>query len=446
MSDDFKIPDTSDTEETGRFIMFFHPEALPDVSRAARDLAGMKMPTTRGEAEEVAASGEWGGMDAFVLPTLGVAVSSVPPEQMALLAAAADDLPIRRVRREYVFRIASDFGAPDVRVSSEYLRGFRAGVDALAGSLLGGAPAPSPLAEAQVLAGTSFRDNESFTWGLQATGVSESQLTGRGVRVALLDTGFDAAHPDFAGREQEVVSMNFVPGVQTAADDNGHGTHCLGTLGGPLKAGAGPRYGIACDAELFVGKVMKSTGKGDEWDILKGIEWAIQNRCRIVSLSLGKEVAPGASPDPDYEEIGALALSHNCLLIAAAGNESERPGPIAPVNIPANSRTVMAVGAIDRRLGLFRNSNGGLNPDGGQIDLVGPGVEVRSSKRLPPHPHYGNASGTSMATPHVAGVAALLMQEDPGATAEAIWARLTQRSLRLDLPGRDVGNGLVRVG
>ena len=444
MSDDFKITDTADAGETGRYIMFFHPEALPDVSRAALDIAGMRMPTTRGEAEEVAASGESGGMDAVVLPTLGVALSSVPPEQIGLLAAAAEGLPLRRVRREYVFRIASDFGSPDLRVSREYIRGFRAGVDALADNMLGDVPAPSSLAEAQALAAQSFRDNESFTWGLQATGVSESQFTGRGIRVALLDTGFDADHPDLAQRG--VVSKSFVPGVETAADDNGHGTHCLGTLGGPRQAAAGPRYGIASEAELFVGKVMKSTGKGDEWDILQGIDWAIQNRCRIVSLSLGKEVAPGGPPDPDYEEIGSLALSQNCLLIAAAGNESDRPGQVAPVNIPANSRTVMAVGAVNRKLVLDRQSNAGLNPDGGQIDLVGPGVEVRSSLRRPPHPHYGSASGTSMAVPHVAGVAALLMEEDPAATAEQIWARLTQRSLRLELPGTDVGNGLVRVG
>lgn len=442
MSDDFYISDTPDSEETGRFVMFFHPDALPEVARAARNVAGLGMPSTRGEAEEIAASEEWGDSETIVLPTLGVAISSVPPEQINSLNAG-DGLPVRRIRREYVFRIASDSGEPDVRVSPKYLRGYRAGVNALVENLLGGDPATLPLAEAEARAATSFRNNESFTWGLQATGVSESQLTGRGVRVALLDTGFDADHPDFA--ERGVVSKSFIPGVETAADDNGHGTHCLGTLGGPREAKSGPRYGIAHDAELFVGKVMKSTGKGDEKDILQGIDWAIRNKCRIISLSLGKVVGPGAPPDPDYEQIGAFALMQNCLLIAAAGNESDRPGQVEPVNIPANSRTVMAVGAVDRRLALYRNSNGGLNPDGGQIDLVGPGVEVLSSKRLPPNPHYGNASGTSMATPHVAGVAALLMEEDPGANAEQIWARLTQRALRLDLSGTDVGNGLVRV-
>lgn len=442
MSNDFFISETPDGEKSDRFLMFFNPEAQSDVAKVLRNEAGLKVPSTREEVEEIAAADAWGDSDTVVLPTLGVVITSAPPEQINSLDLRGD-FPIRRIRRAYVFRIASGSGDPDVRVTPEYLRGYRAGVNSLVENLLSSGPS-FPLDEARALAAISFRDNESYTWGLQATRVSESQLTGRGVRVAVLDTGYDADHPDFADRG--VVSKSFIKGIETAADDNGHGTHCLGTLGGPRTATAGRRYGVACEAELFVGKVMKSTGKGDEEDILKGIDWALRNKCRIVSLSLGKEVARGAAPDPDYEQIGARALELNCLLIAAAGNESDRPGTVEPVNIPANSRSVMAVGAIDRRLALYPNSNGGLNPEGGRIDLVGPGVEVYSSKRLPPNPHYGSASGTSMATPHVAGVAALLMQEDPTATAEQIWARLTQRALRLELSGTDVGSGLVRVG
>jgi len=425
---------SADGEETGRYLIFFHPEALPDTARMAENVAGITMAATAEDAELATASGEWREMDTVVVPALGVAIASAEQEQISRLQIGAGAL-IRYVRKEYIFQIAH----PDfVSVSTDYLRGYQAGVNDLVAEMIG---QTQPEAEAAVLAATSFRNNEDFTWGLQATGVDRSNLTGRGVRVAILDTGFDMHHPDFLTRVME--SKSFIEGVATARDDNGHGTHCLGTLGGPRVPGKAPRYGIATDAQLFVGKVMKENGKGREGDILHGIGWAIQNNCRIVSLSLGKPVARGASPDTDYEQIGALAPSKNCLLIAAAGNDSDRPRPIKPVDLPANSRTIMAVGAIDRHLDLYPKSNGGLNPNGGGIDLAGPGVEVHSSERLPTG--YGDESGTSMATPHVAGIAALLMEADPAATAEQIWTRLTQTAKRLPLASSDVGSGLVQV-
>jgi subtilisin family serine protease len=156
-------------------------------------------------------------------------------------------------------------------------------------------------------------------------------------------------------------------------------------------------------------------------------------------------VAASATPDADYDEIGAIALSKNCLLVAAAGNDSMRPNEIDPVAMPANAKTFMAVGAINRRLGLYPKGNGGVNANGGNIDLVAPGVDVRSSKPLSII-EYGLGSGTSMATPHVAGLAALMMESAPSATAEQIWTRLTQNARRLPLPNTDVGAGLAQAG
>jgi subtilisin family serine protease len=259
----------------------------------------------------------------------------------------------------------------------------------------------------------------------------------------VLDTGVDLTHPDF--RDRDIQTSSFVPSSHDADDDHGHGTHCLGTLAGPAAPHAGPRYGIASRADVFVAKVLNAAGKGREGDILHGIGWALQHRCRVISMSFGKAIAPGTGPDPDYDQIGAIALGKNCLLVAAAGNDSARPNEIAPVEMPANARTIMAAGAIDRRLDLYRKCNGGVNANGGNIDLVAPGVDVRSTKPVSII-EYGLASGTSMAAPHVAGIAALMMEGDSSATAEQIWTRLTQRAKRLALPNADVGAGLAQVG
>jgi subtilisin family serine protease len=447
MADEANSSEENNGEVTGRYLIFFHPEGLLDAANMAMNAAGITMPGTTEEAELATTSGEWRQMDTVVVPSLGVAISTMLPEQVNRLETGGLS-PIRYVRPEYVFRIASDpdEGLDDLIISREYLRGYNAGyndaknegVDSLIARLL---RQREDAMEAEIQGEVSFKDNLSFTWGLQATGVNQTALTGQGIKVAVLDTGFDLHHPDFETRG--VTSQSFIDGVATAADDHGHGTHCLGTIGGPLVPAQGPRYGVASDAQLFVGKVLKSNGKGNEGDILHGLGWAIQNKCRVVSLSLGKRVLPGAEPDKLYEEIGGIALQNNCLLVAAAGNDSNRPGAIDPVNMPANSKTIMGVGAIDRHQQLFTKSNGGINSDGGKVDLVGPGVDVRSSKRLPFR--YGLASGTSMATPHVAGIAALMMQADPAASAEQIWTRLMQSADTLNLLSRDVGKGLVKA-
>lgn len=441
------MPDTSGTEageDAGRYLIFFHPEAMAETARLANEVSGIAMPATAAEAVLMTASEEWREKDTVVLPTLGIVISSAPPDQIRRLDVGGRS-PVRLVRKEHVFKIASPSLEPSaVNISEDYLRGYQAGVGALVNNLLGrGSAEAGAEDELAILSSAVFRDNEHFTWGLQATGVSQSGFTGRSVRVAILDTGFEMQHPDFVARG--IVSRSFIAGIPTAHDDNGHGTHCLGTLGGPREPEGEPRYGIASDAELFVGKVMKANGKGNEGDILHGIDWALQNQCRVISMSIGKPVARGEAPDRRYEEIGAIALRRNCLLISAAGNDSDRPDEIGPVEMPANSTTVMAVGAINRRLELYRLSNGGINADGGGIDLVGPGVDVLSSKRLVLAKPYGFESGTSMATPHVAGVAALLMEANPGASAEEIWTKLTQSARRLSLPSADVGSGLVQI-
>lgn len=425
------------SEETGRYLIFFHPDSLAETAKSVKNLAGLNMIEDHREASFITASGGWSEKDTAVIPAIGVAICSASPDQMNKLNYGVGN-PIRFIRKEFIFSIATLIDP--IKVSEDYLRGYRDGTNHLIGNLLsniqGGQDDIDMIAMAD-----SFRDTDLATWGLQATGIMQTTLTGQNVKVAILDTGIDFNHPDFRGRI--ITSKCFIDGINDAHDDNGHGTHCAGTLCGPKTPSQGRRFGIASSVDLYIGKVMDSTGEGKEGDILKGIGWAIENKCRIISLSLGKAVNAGEVSEDEYEQVGNFALAQNCLIIAAAGNGSERPNSIQPVTMPANATKILAVGAVDRRMGIYVRSNGGVNPNGGGVDIAGPGVEIYSSKLAPLE--FGNETGTSMATPHVAGIAALLMEQDNTASAEQIWTRLTQTARRLSLPSRDAGAGLVQI-
>lgn len=281
---------------------------------------------------------------------------------------------------------------------------------------------------------------DELTWGVRAVGAALSPYSGEGVRIAILDTGLDLEHPDFEGRD--IVSRSFVPG-EDVQDRNGHGTHCAGIAAGPFKPGSGPRYGVAGQAELYVGKVLSNEGFGTEGGVLEGINWAIENDCRIVSMSLGSPVEEGEPYSRVFEEVARRALAAGTMLIAAAGNESRRPDYLAPVGHPANCPSIMAVGAVDEQLHVAPFSCAGLNEDGGQVGIAAPGVNVRSAWTRPKL--YNTISGTSMATPFVAGVAALYAQADKANRGQALWDVLVQQVRLLDDPKRDVGAGLVHA-
>ena len=283
-------------------------------------------------------------------------------------------------------------------------------------------------------------DEAQATWGLQATKVVYSCRSGKGIRVAVLDTGFDLQHPDFAGRT--VTSQSFVTGQQVQ-DGHGHGTHCIGTALGAKCPPARPRYGVAYEAEIFAGKVLSNAGSGTDTGILAGIDWAIQNKCAVISMSLGAGTQPGQPFSQVFERVAKRAQDQGSLIIAAAGNDSQRPVSFRPVSHPANCPSIMAVAAMDVQGAVARFSNRGINPNGGQIDIAGPGVDVHSSWPLPTR--HRRISGTSMATPHVAGIAALYAEADPAARGAALARALTGGALRLTLPSSDVGAGMVQA-
>ncbi|SFV05609.1 Subtilase family protein [Methylobacterium sp. 174MFSha1.1] len=285
----------------------------------------------------------------------------------------------------------------------------------------------------------AFADTDRLTWGLQAIGADLTPYRGKKVRVAVLDTGLDLDHPDF--KDRKVVSRSFVPDG-SVQDIQGHGTHTAGTLAGPAASKIGRRYGVAPDVELYIGKVLDDRGVGTEGDIIRAMNWAIDQKCAVISMSLGRPTRPDEPHDPLYEEAGLAALNEDCLIIAAAGNESGRDyGYIAPIGAPANSPSIMAVGAADPKLKVAPFSCGAVNEDGTTIDIAGPGVSVYSSF---PRPRLSRVlQGTSMACPHVAGVAALFASMDPSLRGPRLWKALTDAAREIG-PARDYGNGLVQ--
>ena len=283
-------------------------------------------------------------------------------------------------------------------------------------------------------------DEDKSTWGIKATGVLDTELTGKGVKVAILDTGIYEDHPYFSGKG--FTAKSFFDNLEVN-DIDGHGTHCSGVATGNTTE-QGQRYGVAPDAELFVGKVLDNNGEGTDGSLLGGIEWAIENKCHIISMSLGAIVGENDPFSQTYERVAKRALDAGSLIIAASGNESNRTsGSIAVTNHPANCPSIMAVGAVDEKLKMAYFSNGSSNFSGGEIDLVGPGVNIFSTYKKPEN--YYTDSGTSMATPFVSGIAALYKEKHPDITAIDLWKLLLRNAKKIKADAKDGGAGLVFI-
>ncbi len=286
----------------------------------------------------------------------------------------------------------------------------------------------------------SFLDNTIATWGVQAIKILNSQFTGKGVNLAILDTGLNVKHPDFA--RLTIKTKSFITG-QAVEDKNGHGTHCSGISVGGIQKSTNLRYGVAVDSNLFIGKVLSNAGSGKDRGIIAGLEWALQNKCKVISMSLGSAVGLGETFSPAYERVAKVALANGTVIVAAAGNESRRQfGQVEPVGHPANCPSIMAVAALDNNLQIASFSCGGFNPDGGQVDIGAPGVNIFSSWK---NKGYNTISGTSMATPFVAGILATYWEAFPNASAAEIWMMIAQNALRLNLNASDTGAGLAQA-
>ncbi|WP_329505168.1 S8 family serine peptidase [Streptomyces chiangmaiensis] len=244
---------------------------------------------------------------------------------------------------------------------------------------------------------------------------------GQGVKVAVLDTGVDANHPDLAGR---IAAAEDFSGSGNTGDHFGHGTHVASIVGGTGAASDGTRRGVAPKADLLIGKVLDDNGIGSESGIIAGMEWATAEHAKVVNMSLGADVQTDGT-DPLSQAVDNLTASTGALFVIAAGNSG--PDPYT-VGTPGAADSALTVGAVDRddSLAPFSSRGPRFGDEAVKPDVTAPGVGIVAARAAgttlgdPVDANYVALSGTSMATPHVAGAAALLAQQHPDWDAQQL--------------------------
>ncbi|MFS8204038.1 S8 family serine peptidase [Streptomyces sp. CWNU-52B] len=273
---------------------------------------------------------------------------------------------------------------------------------------------------------------------------------GESVKVAVLDTGVDPSHPDLAGRISEAKDFS---GSSGTGDAFGHGTHVASVVGGSGAASAGGKggKGVAPAADLIVGKVLGDDGFGSESQVIAGMEWAADSGAKVVNMSLGSD-SPSDGTDPMSLALNELTERTGTLFVVAAGNSGEQG--TSTIGSPGAADAALTVGAVDRdgTLAPFSSRGPRSGDDAVKPDLTAPGVGIVAARAAgttmgdPVDALHVAASGTSMATPHVAGAAALLAQRHPDWSADRLKDALVSTARTAD--GQEVteqGGGLVDV-
>lgn len=271
------------------------------------------------------------------------------------------------------------------------------------------------------------------SWGVKKIG--GSVFTGSGVKVGIIDTGINYPHQDLAGRYDPSCSYDFVNGDADPLDDNGHGSHVAGIIAAnDNNLGV---VGTAPAATLCSYKVLDSTGSGGWGNVIAALDRAVADHVKVINMSIGS----GADPGTPIADAITVAANAGLVLVAAAGN-SGNCGTLPDwdaVNWPAHYPEVIAVAATD--INDFRPCWSSMGP---KVEVAAPGVAVLSAYKGSASA-YATLSGTSMASPHVAGLVAELVGCAPSATSAAIRATLDATALHLGATGRNTYYGYGRV-
>lgn len=272
---------------------------------------------------------------------------------------------------------------------------------------------------------------------------------GAGVIVAVIDTGCQVNHPDLKGAIIGGRNFSDDGNPEDFSDDQGHGTHVAGTIGAVINEQG--VAGVAPSVSLLILKVFDKNGYARNENVIKAIDYAISykgpngEKVRVINMSLGSP-----QDDKNFHNAIKCAVGADILVVCAAGNERQENDTEDRVSYPAYYPESVCVGAVDfnKEIALFSNSND-------EVDLVAPGVGIvstfpigRDDKNLDTEPGYAILSGTSMASPHVAGAAALIINQcksdfDRDLIESEVYAQLIKRTIQLGHGKKEEGNGLL---
>lgn len=271
---------------------------------------------------------------------------------------------------------------------------------------------------------TMKKDNQTIPWGLQSIGADislKNNSEGRKIKIAVFDTGV-SNHPDLKVKR----GVSFVDYTSSYTDDNGHGTHVIGTIAAENnKAGI---VGVAPESEIYAVKILDQNGSGSYSQIIDAINWAIDNKIDIINMSFG-----GTENSQALHNAIIAANNSGILVIAAAGNSGAGE---ETESFPARYPEVMSIGSVDQSL-----SRASYSSTGAEIDLVAPGSQILSTTS---DDEYGVMSGTSMATPHVSGSAAVLWSNNKKMSNQQVKAKLYETATPLG-DRHSYGNGLLNI-